>query len=236
MVSAILNPDPPVSQLRKPQIKRPHWERRLPTQFIIAATPSPNSLSIKVEIQTTDTAEVHGVSALLDCGATGIFIDSQFVKENQLNTRKLLYPIPVYNVDGTLNEVGSITEVVDMILHYKDHCECTPAAVSSLGHQKLILGYTWLKEHNPEINWQTQEVKLSCCPAKCHTCRQEVKKEIQEHKREAQRARLCRQGPNPLLVEELEDLENSEDQEESTEHQPESQDPHLTVPLYEPGD
>jgi len=32
-------------------------------------------------------------------------------------------PIPVYNVDGTLNEAGSITEVVDLILRYRNHLE-----------------------------------------------------------------------------------------------------------------
>jgi len=31
--------------------------------------------------------------------------------------------ILVYNVDGTPNEVGHITEVVDLIVQYKDHSE-----------------------------------------------------------------------------------------------------------------
>ena len=39
--------------------------------------------------------------------------------------------------------------------------------VTSLGKRDVILGYPWLRQHNPEINWQTQEVKLSCCPNCC---------------------------------------------------------------------
>ena len=44
------------------------WERRLPKQYVVAATPGPKSLPIKVEIQTTDTTEVKSGPALVDCG------------------------------------------------------------------------------------------------------------------------------------------------------------------------
>ena len=95
-----------------------HWERRLPRKYVVAATPSANSLNIKVEIVTTDTQETKSVKALLDCGADGLFIDRDYVRKNQLTTRTLTRPIPVYNVDGMANEVGSICEVVDMVLRY----------------------------------------------------------------------------------------------------------------------
>ena len=52
--------------------------------------------------------------------------------------------IPVYNVDGTLNKAGSITEVVNLILKYNNHSKRTTFAVTSLGKQKLILGHAWL--------------------------------------------------------------------------------------------
>jgi len=38
-------------------------------------------------------------------------------------------------------------------------------AVSNLGKQSMILGYTWLKDHNPEVNWQTGEVQMNRCPS-----------------------------------------------------------------------
>ena len=37
-------------------------------------------------------------------------------------------------------------------------------AVSSLGKQNLILGYTWLKDHNPEVNWEKGKVCIMQCP------------------------------------------------------------------------
>ena len=37
-------------------------------------------------------------------------------------------------------------------------------AVSGLGKQNLILGYDWLKDHNPKIDWEKGEVKMIRCP------------------------------------------------------------------------
>ena len=74
------------------------------------------------------------------------------------------YTIPVYNVDSTPNEAGSITEVVNLILCHKNHLEQTMFAITSLGKQKLLLGHSWLQNHNPKINWAKGEVKMYRCP------------------------------------------------------------------------
>ena len=194
LVDAQVVPTPP---LNPPHRRKPRWERRLPRPYVIAATDGPNSLSLKVELQTTDTAYVVGVMALLDCGATGSFIDTDFVTKHRLMVRQLVQPIPVYNVDGSSNEAGAITAVVDVILQYRDHSERTPLAVTNLGHQNVILGYSWLREHNPEVNWQTQEVKLSRCPAKCQTCRRELHATKLQLRRATQRLDACRAGFPP---------------------------------------
>jgi len=34
-------------------------------------------------------------------------------------------------------------------------------AISSLEKQNLILGYTWLKDHNPEVNWKKDKVLMT---------------------------------------------------------------------------
>ena len=86
---------------KSPTIRMKHWERRLLKTYVVAVNPSPNSLHLKVGIQTTDTAEVKGVIALLGSGATGLFINSNFVAAEKLTTRSLTCPTPVYNVDGT---------------------------------------------------------------------------------------------------------------------------------------
>jgi hypothetical protein len=46
----------------------------------------------------------------------------------------------------------------------------------------MILGYNWLRNHNPEINWQTKDVKMSRCPTQYSTCHIETKREAIAHK------------------------------------------------------
>jgi len=149
---------PPSAPDRKAPPRRPKWEKRLPKQFSANALDARGtSIILPIEISTTDTSEVHSVKALLDSGATGSFIDKDFVRTKGITTQSISRPIPVYNVDGSPNEAGQISEVVDVVLRYKTHSERTLLAVSSLGRQSMILGYTWLKDHNSEVNWQTGE-------------------------------------------------------------------------------
>jgi predicted aspartyl protease len=110
------------------------------------------SLLVNVEIESTDTTVKQCTQALIDCGATGCFIDIEWEKLNNIPTRPLSKPIPAYNVDSTVNDAGTITNIADVILLYEHHSERTQLAVTRLGKQNLILGYNWLQNHNLEIN------------------------------------------------------------------------------------
>jgi hypothetical protein len=167
------------------------------------------SLAIDVEIELTDTAVRRCTQALIDCGATGCFINVEWAQSNNVPTRPLTNPIPVYNVDGTANEAGMIVEITDMILHYDSHSERTQFAVTRLGKQSMILGYNWLCNHNPEINWQTKDVKMSRCPTQCSTCRVETKHEAIAHKATISRINACRAGAFPSMIEELDDQDEA---------------------------
>jgi hypothetical protein len=109
-------------------------------------------------------------NALLDCGATRLFMGKDFTQRENINTKKLSMPILVHNVEGTLNEAGPITEVVDIILNYKGYSKRAIFAVTAIRQEDVILGLLWLREHNLEIDWRTKEVKMTQCPARCTTC------------------------------------------------------------------
>ena len=81
------------------------------------------SLSLEVELETMDMQHTQQVQALLDCGTTGLFMDVTFVEKHQLTTHPLTQFIPVYNIDGTLNEASSIQCVTECIIHYCNHAE-----------------------------------------------------------------------------------------------------------------
>jgi len=93
-----------------------------------------------------------------------------------MNTWTLSHNIPVFNVDSSPNEAGQISEVVNVVLCYKTHSERMLLAISGLGKQNLILGYDWLKDHNPKINWEKREVEMTRCSLCCeggHALRKE---------------------------------------------------------------
>ncbi|KIO03585.1 hypothetical protein M404DRAFT_71680, partial [Pisolithus tinctorius Marx 270] len=74
------------------------------------------------------------VNALLDSGATGVFIDKDFIERNRIPKIVLPRAVDIFNVNG-----GST----------------------------MILGHTWLCQHNLLIDWRTSEVKMGRCPARC---------------------------------------------------------------------
>jgi len=201
--SELVDAPPPIPLISAP-LRKPKWEKRLPKLLSISALDAQGtSLLLPVEIGTTDTSELHSIEALLDCRATGSLIDRDFVHLKGMNTWTLSHNIPVFNVDGSSNEAGQISEVVDVVLRYKTHSERMLLAVSGLGKQNLILDYDWLKDHNPKIDWEKGEVEMTHCPLR-YEGRHALRKEQTRQKRIKLRAlRSCRDGPTPLLQEEL---------------------------------
>src|ERR1700677_1656941 len=48
-----------------------------------------NSVLVNIGLKTLDTHNSINIDSLLDCGASGLFIDKQFVELNDITTRKL---------------------------------------------------------------------------------------------------------------------------------------------------
>jgi len=153
---------------RVAQLRRPKWEKRLPKRLSANTLNTHGMLIIlPIAISTTNTSKIHSIKALLNSGAMGNFINQNFVHMKDISTRSISCPIPAYNMDSSPNRAGQISKVVDIVLYYKTHSKRTLFTVSSLRRQSMILGYTWLKNHNPEVNWQTGEVQINQCPPWC---------------------------------------------------------------------
>ena len=120
-----------------------------------------------VEMEKVDIYEGITVKALLDSGAMGMFIDWKMVEKYGFRLQKLERPIMVRNVDGTNNSAGAIIHQVEANVYYKGHIERMRIDVYNLGKTDIILGMPWLQAHNPEINWETGEVKMMRCPPLC---------------------------------------------------------------------
>ena len=115
---------------------------------------------LEVGIEKLDNHEGVIVKALLDSSATGIFVGKKFVEEHGFRVEKLDRPVEVKNVDGTSNSRGNITYELECNVFYRGHHKRLRMDVCNLGRTKMILGMPWLAAHNPEINWESGEVRV----------------------------------------------------------------------------
>ena len=180
-------PNPIPTPAENPKSRRPKWEKRVCRKLVIRSLEMDSKcIMLPIHMKMTDTIEEASMEAMVDSGTTGDFIDQDFVAKSKLTTRKLSKPILVYNVDGTLNEAGSINEVVDVVMTYNRHSERIMLAVTRLGKQSMILGFTWLDKHNPEIDFRAKTVKMTrCLPRCCSGCQAERKEERTRKKEES---------------------------------------------------
>jgi len=118
---------------------------------------------MKVELEKLENHEGVAVKALLDSRATGLFMDMTFAKEKGFKMEKLKNPLLVRNVDGTANVGGAIMHQIECNMFFKEHVERTRMDMYNLGKTEVILGMPWLVAHNPEIDWEKGEVKMTCC-------------------------------------------------------------------------
>ena len=130
-------------------------------KFFVRTLNMKKEIMLKVGLETLDLHKKMKGTALLDSGATGMFMSPQFVTQHGFQTWKLDWPIQVHNVDGTVNSAGSITHKVDLIMYYQGHKESTMFDIYELGQLDIIIGTPWLQRHNPEINWNTGKVKMT---------------------------------------------------------------------------
>ena len=107
------------------------------------------------------------VKALLDSGVTGMFIDRKMAARNGFKLQKLERPVVVRNIDGINNSGRAIIYQVEVNVYYKSHVERIRMDICDLGRTDVILGMLWLQVHNPEISWETGEVKITRCPLIC---------------------------------------------------------------------
>jgi len=121
-------------------------------------------VTVKIGLERIDMQEGVTVEALLDSGATGLVMSSEFAKKQGFKLKKLERLMNIRNVNGLLNKEGPIESTVEVNIYYQGHRERTE--IDIIGGQKwtVILGMPWLAHHNPEIDWRTGEVKMTRCP------------------------------------------------------------------------
>lgn len=109
------------------------------------------SMKIPVTLKSSVNAGTR-IKALIDSGAQEKFIDWSVVQKAGLFEQLLARPIPVFNVDGTPNQLGNICNYIEMVININSKEHKKWLFVTHLGKQDVILGIDWLKENNLHIN------------------------------------------------------------------------------------
>jgi len=113
---------------------------------------------MKIVIELHRHAGKTETKALVDSGATENFINHREVIRLRLGTKKLVKPIMGYNTDDTPNKHSCITDYVDLMIKQGNHKKRMQFLVSNLGENRLILGYPWLREFNPGLDWKQGKI------------------------------------------------------------------------------
>jgi len=74
-----------------------------------------------------------------------------------------------------------VTYEIKVNVYYQGHVERMKLDICDLGRTEVILGMPWLATHNPEIDWERGEVKMTRCPPLCR--RNEAVKKNKERKK-----------------------------------------------------
>ena len=116
-------------------------------------------------IELSDKEWKTSTSAMIDSGATALFLSHQFAEKHQLERYKLDVEILVQNIDGTLNRRGTITHYAKLRLHMGEgEPEDQEFLITDIGPEDVILGLPWLRHHNPNIDWKKGTLEFDETP------------------------------------------------------------------------
>jgi hypothetical protein len=107
---------------------------------------------------------------MVDSGATQCFIHKSLVDKFDIPVTTLRQPIALDVADGRPIKSGAITHKTSLVsMSVRSHHEKIDLFVTNIGQHSLILGTSWLKKHNPGIDWtnRTIDFRSGFCRATC---------------------------------------------------------------------
>ena len=182
----------------------PHVEMDISNVHVSSTDTLVSSAQSKNVFMLPVTLWVYGkkvqVEALIDSGATTSFINKSIVESNNLVTHKLAQSFNVRNADGSLNKGGQIDKSVRAYVEIGSHKSTHQLLVTDLGKKDMIIGMTYLRRHNPEIDWAKGEWRYTRCPESCAS-RARKRKHVAEE--EIDELLLPREDPLTTPLDEL---------------------------------
>ena len=98
-------------------------------------TALPNERTLRIPIKISVNHQIIDTTAIINCGATGNFIDPGLTSLTEFPLQRLEQPIKAYNVDGTTNSKGNIVWETHVDLLFPKHTENVRLMVLNLGRK-----------------------------------------------------------------------------------------------------
>lgn len=141
--------------------KRPSLgvESALHLGALLPFSPVPKKQHISIQCVLKQQKIAVETEAMIDSGATGLFIDKSFANKLGLKINPRRNPISLILFDGTKAE--DITHQAFVELHFGNHVQRLKFDVTTLSHFAIVLGLPWLKTYNPHINWENEIIEIT---------------------------------------------------------------------------
>ena len=152
------------AMINQPEDSTPHHLARLASQVLFQSPENSHFPSIHIYVNTIDTHQTFKVNALLDSGATGLYIDCNRIEKNGIKTIPLQFPVHAYNANGSPNHS---TQEVELHFAIQGHVTKGWFHVVNLNKKAIIIGMSWLRTHNPVIDWKSGKLQFTRCPKTC---------------------------------------------------------------------
>ena len=144
--------------------------------------------------------EIATIPALVDSGATGVFLHKNTAVKYNLPVFKLKRPITAVNADGTINRNGVITQGAWVEVKIGNLIQAIRMLIADTGEHALILGTTWLEENNPQIDWQKRIIEV---PDKWEP--EAMKKALEARQKEYEE---LQEDPGPIRIQAVTETED----------------------------
>jgi len=97
-------------------------------------------VTVKIELKRINMQEGMIVEVLLDSGAIGLVMSSEFIRKQEFKLKRIERPIYMRNMDGMFNKEELIEHTVVVNIYYQGHRE--RMEIDVIGRQKwnIILG------------------------------------------------------------------------------------------------
>jgi hypothetical protein len=157
------NPEPAVSPLSSTQTASPASSYNYILSYIVSSIdPLGNHFHVNVIIKGINKSICS--PAMIDSGATALFVSKCFVQCHYIICSPLPNTIVLHNINGSKNKAGLLIHFACLILMIGSWNEPTNFLITNLGPEDIILRLPWLKKVNPIIDWDSGEMEIPNSP------------------------------------------------------------------------